>query len=134
MNFIIEIPGPPLAQKRPKFARRGKFVQVYSASKKDQDAVRAMVAKLWKNEKIISAVELDIVFYMPIPASWSKKKRMESAGKPHVNTADLDNILKLYLDSINNLVYADDRQIYKIHAQKIYDENPRTEINVVWQG
>ena len=58
----------------------------------------------------------DVIFEMPMPKSWSKKKKREMSGKPHIQKPDLDNLLKALLDSI----YEDDAHIYKITMSKYW--------------
>jgi len=36
---------------------------------------------------------------------------------------DVDNLAKFVLDSLNGLVYADDRQIVSLHVTKLYDND-----------
>ncbi|NIR52908.1 RusA family crossover junction endodeoxyribonuclease [candidate division KSB1 bacterium] len=42
----------------------------------------------------------EIIFYLPMPKSWSKKKKSEMDGQPHRQTPDLDNLAKSFLDSV----------------------------------
>ena len=67
---------------------------------------------------------------MPIPKSLSKVKKDALKGKPHYLRPDIDNLIKFILDSANGILYLDDAQIYTINAHKIYDEHPRTEIEI----
>lgn len=55
-----------------------------------------------------------IVFRIPMPASWSQKKRKELNGTPHQQVPDLDNYLKGFLDAL----CLDDKHIYSIHKLK----------------
>lgn len=41
-----------------------------------------------------------LIFCMPAPASWSKKKRHAQIGMPHLQRPDTDNFLKAFLDAI----------------------------------
>lgn len=41
-----------------------------------------------------------VTFVLPMPKSWSKKKRSEMDGKPHQQTPDKDNLEKGLLDAI----------------------------------
>ena len=50
---------------------------------------------------------------------------IKPTGKP-----DADNILKAILDALNEFAYDDDRYIYKVTIERIYDENPRTEVRI----
>ncbi len=43
---------------------------------------------------------LDAVYLIPMPASWSKKKKAEMVGKPCMVKPDLDNITKAVKDTL----------------------------------
>lgn len=48
-------------------------------------------------------------------------------------SGDLDNCLKVLLDSLNGIAWFDDGQITAIHARRFDDkENPRVEVTVDW--
>ena len=72
---------------------------------------------------------------MPIPKSASKrnKEKMLSGELKHVKKPDIDNTTKMCLDCMNGIVYLDDKQIYKVTAEKQYGEKSRTEIVVRWK-
>ena len=65
-----------------------------------------------------------VTFYMPMPQSWSKKKKDEMQLKPHQSRPDLDNLLKALLDSI----YEDDAHIYSLRIRKFWDYEGSIEI------
>ena len=41
-----------------------------------------------------------LVFYLPMPKSWSQKKKRSHLFKPHTNKLDKDNLEKGFLDSL----------------------------------
>ena len=43
---------------------------------------------------------------------------------------DIDNLIKFVMDSLSghNGFFLDDNQVYTIYAEKLYSDNPRTEI------
>jgi len=57
----------------------------------------------------VNAGVLGILFIMPMPKSWSKKKRAAMNGKPHQQTPDLDNLIKAVQDTL----FKDDSHIWK---------------------
>lgn len=59
-----------------------------------------------------------IEFHIPMPKSWSKKKRRLMNGKPHQQKPDLDNIIKGCMDS----VYSEDCTVHEIYAKKVWAE------------
>lgn len=50
----------------------------------------------------------DITFILPMPKSWSKKKKIEMDGMPHMQRPDLSNLLKALEDAHQ----AEDSTIY----------------------
>ena len=66
-----------------------------------------------------------VIFWMPIPPSWPKKKQLEAEGTPHTQTPDIDNILKGLLDG----VYRDhDAIVWSVWAEKRWARAPGIEI------
>ncbi len=59
-----------------------------------------------------------ITFVMPVPKSWTKKKKAEHLGKPHQQKPDVDNLVKALLDAI----YDDDAHVWDVRATKIWGE------------
>lgn len=73
-----------------------------------------------------SAQHLDIICYLPMPESWSKKKRSEMAGTPHRVKPDIDNLVKSCLDAL----LPSDQGVHEIKAKKRWADSfgPRVEI------
>lgn len=66
-----------------------------------------------------------VKFYLPMPTSWSKKRREEMRGRPHQQRSDLDNLVKSLMDAL----FADDCRVWDIHVQKFWAEDGRIEIH-----
>lgn len=67
-----------------------------------------------KNYKVGTGI--DIIFFIPMPDSWTKKKQEEMNGKPHQQKPDIDNLLKAFLDSLCET----DAHIWTIKAKKLW--------------
>lgn len=65
---------------------------------------------------LIGPEELYLEFYVPMPKSWSKKKRMEMEGMPHQQRPDIDNLCKAVMDAL----WEDDSTISFIEARKTW--------------
>lgn len=65
-----------------------------------------------------------VTFVLPMPKSWSKKKRDELNGMAHTQKPDLDNLLKALADA----VYEEDAGIWDIHARKVWGRDGLIEI------
>ncbi|HGJ5876951.1 MAG TPA: RusA family crossover junction endodeoxyribonuclease [Arsenophonus sp.] len=73
-----------------------------------------------------------VVFQLPMPKSWSKKKHVEMDGKPHQQKPDVDNLLKALMDA----VFKDDCTLWHVTVSKIWGTSgkitvmlPETRIN-----
>ena len=131
MDKTIIIPGSPVAQKRPRFSRR--LGRAYDVQRDIKDNITWHIASQWQQDEIEGPVELDIVFYMKIPASASKKRKVALQGNPCLKHWDVDNGIKLAADAMMGVVVKDDSSFWKISARKVWeDSDPRTEINVSW--
>ena len=79
---------------------------------------------------LTGALGVEIWFTMPIPKSWSKKKKVAAVGEYHVKKPDADNLVKGIFDSLNKIVWQDDNQVAKVTAINLYGESPCIEVSV----
>jgi len=56
----------------------------------------------------------------PIPESWPKKRKAAAVWK--TSKPDTDNLAKLQKDALTGIVYRDDAQVVRVHAEKRYGE------------
>ena len=59
-------------------------------------------------------VGASITFFIPVPPSWSKKKKALHHGRFHQSKPDIDNLQKAFLDSL----MAEDKQVAHLEVQK----------------
>jgi Holliday junction resolvase RusA-like endonuclease len=74
--------------------------------------------------------ELHIIFVLPMPESWSEKKKRDNEGCPHMQRPDLDNLIKNWQDTFTD----EDGYIYKIDALKLWGRKGQiiiTENNII---
>lgn len=119
------IPGKPVGKGRPRFARRGNFVQTYTPEKTaSYEKLVKMLAmqEMGDNKPTLDPVYVNILVFICPPVSWSKKKRIQAyndALLPCVKP-DTDNVIKLILDAMNGIVYNDDKQVTSLNISKRY--------------
>ena len=74
---------------------------------------------------------------LPIPASWSKRKKIDAISGRIFPTSrpDLDNVLKHVLDVMNGWWFGDDRQIVGLlpGTGKFYSLHPGYRIEISWR-
>ena len=83
----------------------------------DYFAFRDIVKEAIKDEDI--GDRLDITFLVPMPKSWSKKKRLIYQDKPKQTRPDLDNFVKGLLDA----THEEDATIWDITARKLWTDS-----------
>lgn len=145
-SIRIIVPGPPKALERNRHRivkkRDGsQFVANYlpSQSAKEQSTIRKIAYEIMDGRPPIDgSIDLRVAAYMPVPASWSKRKRADAladcvrpTGRP-----DADNILKLCSDAFKEIVIRDDALIVDVAIFKRYSDRPRLVIEVrplVWR-
>jgi Holliday junction resolvase RusA-like endonuclease len=132
-SLTITIPGKPIAKARPRFFRRGNFVGTFNCQETEEGRMKWEIAHQFNREPIPSGfpIILHALFCMPIPGSMSKK-RLSELNFSHVKKPDTDNLVKFIKDCGNGVLWVDDSQVCDVHARKIYDQNPRTEITLEW--
>tara|TARA_R110002020_G_scaffold269825_1_gene485145 strand:- start:4073 stop:4438 length:366 start_codon:yes stop_codon:yes gene_type:complete len=99
---------------------------------------RPVVLKYWEfcNELKAQSIKMDykpgdkisILFYIPMPKSWSKKKRDEMLGKPHKQRPDIDNLCKAFLDAL----LEEDAFVYSLTAEKYWSNKGSIIITDAW--
>ena len=107
--FMLIIPIKPIP--KPRMTRSDKWKK------------RKCTTEYWKYKDELAKYDIDlssgilnIIFFLKMPDSWSKKKKRENNLKPHNQTPDLDNLIKSVLDCVLN----QDNFIYRIKAEKLW--------------
>lgn len=100
-------------------------------TRRDKWAKRPVVLKYFAfcdevREKKIALPEppYKIIFHMPMPASWCKKKKQEHAGKPHLCRPDRDNLEK----ALNDAVCGEDSHLWSAWTEKRWSYTGKIEI------
>lgn len=125
--------GEPKGKSRPRASVINGHARMYTP--KDTVNYENLVRYTYQSDvgvKLEGAIEAKIIGYFPIPKSTSKKKAelMRTKQIPYTNKIDTDNLAKIILDSINNIAYDDDKQVYRLEVEKWYSDNPRVEVEL----
>lgn len=130
--IVLELIGSPIPQARPRFFSRKGFVGAYNPKAEQKRSVEYQIIQQFSGKPLECAVMIEMVFFMPIPISLSKKKKekMENGEILHDKKPDIDNLQKFVLDCLNKIVIRDDSQVIEIIARKRYSFSPKTIINI----
>ena len=123
------VPGAPVGKGRPRAARRGAGVVMFTPGKTaDYEALAAAMASnaMHAHQLLDGPLEAVLEMRFPVPASWSKAKRARAlAGVEwHTSKPDADNVAKAILDACNGVVFRDDAQVVVLIATKSFSEEP----------
>lgn len=134
-KIVFQLPGAPQGKGRPRAARRGNFVTLYTPAETRSyegmirlAAERAMAGRL----PIEGPVIIMMAAVFDIPKGFSKKRRaaaLEGAEFP-AKKPDLDNIVKIWTDAMNGVIFKDDCQIVSTRCSKVYGPAPRVAVTV----
>tara|TARA_R110000851_G_scaffold114153_2_gene239107 strand:- start:4058 stop:4429 length:372 start_codon:yes stop_codon:yes gene_type:complete len=83
--------------------------------------------RLFGQNNITINETLYIEFHLPMPKSWSKKKKEEKANDFHDQKPDIDNLIKAVLDAI----LSEDCKVHSVHARKFWAEEGSI---VIWDS
>jgi len=133
------VPGKPRAKARPRFrvvTPKGKksFVHTYTPKETEtEEGVLRHIASIAMAGRapLTGPLVIQMAAYLPVPSSWTKKKREAAlAGLIYpTSKPDWDNYAKIQ-DGLNLIVWGDDAQIVDAHVYKRYSDTPRLVISV----
>lgn len=76
---------------------------------------------LFKEENIKIDGSIFVDFHIPMPRSWSKKKKALLDGNFHDKRPDIDNLVKGVMDAL----YEEDSHIHTIYCKKFWSIEPK---------
>lgn len=132
----FDVPGIPQGKGRPRAGKtKDGRVQIYTPGKTVMyESTVALFASQAMAGRPLLKGPLRAVFYanMPIPASFSKRKREAAVAQliyPQ-SKPDWDNVAKTCCDAMNGVVFVDDSQIVEGIVRKRYSVNPSVSVMV----
>lgn len=137
MNLTFSV--PVVAGKgRPRFSRGHAFTPKETREKERLVGDCYRLASYKELGEVVKApagvpVTVEITLYKPLPKSKPKKITTE----PFVAKPDLDNAVKLVLDGLNGIAWADDAQVTKLVAVKedrTRNVKEETVIKIAWEA
>lgn len=135
-GITVIIPGEPCAKGRPRIGKN-----------RSGHAMAFTPAKTRSREGVVASLGMDAMKGCPplqgplcirvdatmgVPKSWPKRDKKDALDGVLLPTKrpDLDNIVKLVKDALNGIAWADDSQVVKLFAKKIYGEIPQTVVQI----
>lgn len=137
MTIDFTIPAIPVAQPRQRhrvMQIAGKAISTNYAPRHPVDGYKATVRHAatvaYAGAPLEGPLFLEVVFVFPRP---KLPKKAGNGRLPHCKKPDVDNLLKSLCDSLNGLLFGDDRQIASAMVRKVIaaaDEQPHVEVKL----
>lgn len=102
---IVPVPKPRMTQSD-KWKKRPVVVKYFNY--KDELKMLCFLCR-WQPKE-----DLDVKFVLPMPKSWSERKKKKMDGKPHKSRPDLDNLIKAFKDAL----LIEDSHVHTYHNMK----------------
>lgn len=128
IEFIVH--GKPVPKARPRVVRGHTYTPKPTA---DYEKLVRQAFVEQKQSMEFGLLKIHIIFFMPIPKSWSNDKKQRAADgilRPDTRP-DLDNLYKSITDALNGLAYEDDSQIVTATISKYYSTEPKAFIKII---
>lgn len=131
MEFFVE--GEPKGQPRPRVTVIAGRPRLYDGGSAEEwaSAVRSATEREYRRQSVTAlstyAIELELDFAMPRPATHMGTGKNRGKLKPwaphwHTKKPDIDNVVKLIMDQLHDLIYDDDKCVSHVRAKKFYTQ------------
>lgn len=132
-SVAFTVDGTPVAKGRPRASatHRGVRMHTPTATKRYEATVQVAARAAMLGElPTARPVAMTVSIILPIPESWSKRrKRLACMGEiAATKKPDADNVLKAIKDGVNGIVYRDDSQVVSVVVTKAYGDQPRVDV------
>ncbi len=133
MVYEFEVPAKIIGKGRPRL--NSYTGQVYTPTRtKDYESLveQYFLLKYPRYKTMEGRAKVTIVAHFEIPKSTNKLQRENMLGNTISPTKkpDIDNIVKIVLDSMNKFAFKDDTQITKIEVEKVYSEEEKLYVKI----
>ena len=123
MIYEFEVPGKVIGKGRPRLNTYTGSVYMPTKTKDYETLVEQYFLLKYPKFKVLEGrLKVSIVAYFEIPKSTKKSdvgEMLENNISP-TKKPDIDNVVKVVLDSMNKFAFRDDTQITKLEVEKVY--------------
>lgn len=125
-RWTVFVPITPVAQPRQRISTIGGRARSYLPKKHAVHGYKLALQHAVREAGIEvgdGPLTVELVCYLPMPASWSKKKRAALLHSPHCQKPDLDNLAKAVLDGLLPVI-GDDCRVWQFDVlRKLWAEH-----------
>ena len=133
MIYEFEVPGKVIGKGRPRLNSYTGVVYTPTRTKDYESLVEQYFLLKYPRFKALEGrIKINIIAYFSIPKTTKKadiNEMLENNISP-TKKPDIDNIVKVLLDSMNKFAFKDDNQITKLEVEKKYAETPKIYVKI----
>lgn len=132
-RVVVELVGEPRGKGRPRFSRKSGHVYTPARTASFEANLKyAAQEAMAGRPPMEGALICDVVVYLPVPQSWSRKRQATALAGLELpaKRPDWDNYIKAASDAFNEVVWRDDCQVTDGSFKKRYDARPRLVVTV----
>lgn len=133
MIYDFEVPGKVIGKGRPRLNTYSGIVYTPTKTKDYETLVEQYFLLKYPKFKVFEGrVKVSIIAYFAIPKATKKSdiKEMLDNNISPTKKPDIDNIVKVVLDSMNKFAFRDDNQITKLEVEKKYSIEDKIYIKI----
>ena len=131
--YEFEVVGSIVGKQRPRINTYTYNVYTPNKTKDYEEYIQQNFKIKYPNHKMLEGrISIEIIAFLQIPQSTSKKKSVEMLeGKiSPTKKPDIDNIAKSILDALNKFVFKDDNQVTKLIVEKKYSKVEKVYVKI----
>ena len=133
MIYEFEVPGKVIGKGRPRLNSYTGVVYTPTRTKNYESLVEQYFLLKYPRFKALEGrIKVSIIAYFSIPKTTKKSdinEMLENNISP-TKKPDIDNIVKLILDSMNKFAFKDDNQITKLEVEKKYSLEDKVYVKI----
>lgn len=133
MTYEFEVPGKVIGKGRPRLNSYTGVVYTPTKTKDYETLVEQYFLLKYPRFKALEGrIKVNIIAYFSIPKTTKKSdinEMLENNISP-TKKPDIDNIVKVVLDSMNKFAFKDDNQITKLEVEKKYALEDKVHIKI----
>lgn len=129
MSIVFEVPGEPRGKGRPRFNRHTGITYTDSETRSYEKKIIAHYRQQLKDfrwpDEVFVSVSVTAIYPIPKSATKASVAAIQDGKILPKKKPDIDNVLKVVLDSLNGIAYKDDSQVVTVVGQKVYGQEPK---------
>ncbi len=133
MIYEFEVPGKVIGKGRPRLNSYTGAVYTPTRTKDYESLVEQYFLLKYPRFKALEGrIKVNIIAYFAIPKTTKKSdinEMLENNISP-TKKPDIDNIVKVVLDSMNKFAFKDDNQITKLEVEKKYAQEDKVYVKI----